>query len=87
MSDEWQPIETAPKDGTRILVARVGENIGADAMEINHWFVNETWRYEPVAGSADLYRRVKGDVYQGWSGNGHRATHWQPLPEPPEGAA
>lgn len=78
---EWQPIETAPKDGTYILVARAGENIGVAPVEVVEWcsMVNSHW--ERVEG--DLYRRVPDDPDEFWNGNGHRATHWMPLPEPP----
>lgn len=78
---DWQPIETAPKDGTRILVARLGKAIGVHEIEITEWFVMEQSRMEHVEG--DLYRKVLLEPYEGWNGNGHRATHWMPLPEPP----
>lgn len=79
MSADWQPIETAPKDGTRILIcnARCPE----DEIEITEWFVIPREHYEHVEG--DLYRKVSDDPYEAWNGNGHRATHWMPLPAPP----
>lgn len=82
MPSEWRDIETAPRDGTRILIARAGENVGCDEIEITEWYVVEVYHYEHVEG--DLYRKVKGKASEGWNGNGHRATHWMPLPEPPE---
>jgi hypothetical protein len=65
----WQPIETAPKDGTRLLLARTqvlsGELIvvsgswnSGGSMHMPHWMT-------PVLG--------------------FQPTHWMPLPAPPEG--
>lgn len=78
---EWQPIETAPKDGTHILAARAGECIGVDEIEITEWCVMENFTWEHVEG--DTYRKVRGEPTEFWNGNGHRATHWMPLPAPP----
>lgn len=69
MTGEWQPIKTAPKDGTMILVwpsrAWIEE---CDKGEVVYWDVEEeTWAgYGPLA-----------DDYTG-------PTHWMPLPEPPK---
>lgn len=81
MSD-WQPIETAPKDGTYIIVARRGEDIGSAPMEITQFFEIKNYHYEQVEG--DIYRKVEDEPYRSWNGNGHRATHWMPLPDPPK---
>jgi len=78
---EWQPIETAPKDGTRILIGRLDGNVGIDAIEICDWYVIERSHYEHV--EYDLYRKVMDEPNESWNGNGHRATHWMPLPDPP----
>lgn len=57
---DWQPIETAPRDGTSVLCwssvydAPVVAKGGADGT-----FWEGDWEYEV------------------------RATHWQPLPDPP----
>jgi hypothetical protein len=69
---EWQPIETAPKDGTTILlsngyhmaVARWDENFWNDANFC--WSISD-WHNEP------LYLR-----------GGYSATHWMPLPPLPQ---
>ena len=79
---KWQPIETAPKDGTQILVCRAGDEIGANAkVEITEWYTVERWRFEERSDGA--FNRVRDAPIEGWNGNGHRATHWMPLPEPP----
>lgn len=67
---EWQPIETAPKDETPVLV------YAESGMFVVRWLnrqnYNEGWwhiddnRYGPFA--------VRGPL----------PTHWMPLPEPPK---
>jgi hypothetical protein len=76
---DWMPIETAPKDGTRILV--VNKDEGADSIEITEWYSlgHDVYRERPDG----LYERHHETYAEGWNGNGHRATHWQPLPPPP----
>lgn len=70
----WQPIETAPKDGTRILAA-FGPETGyrVDIVTFMHspfgrsyWFSHIM---ETVRGSRAM-RRIQ-------------PTHWMPLPDPP----
>lgn len=80
----WQPIETAPKDGTHILIAKADDpnGVGMDQIEITEWCVLENFHWEHVEG--DLYRKVPDEPNEFWNGNGHRATHWMPLPEPPK---
>ena len=76
----WQPIETAPKDGTQVLIA--GGSVEYDA---------ETFPQErPFAGvhiaswckSSQSWSGPYGSEYdaQYW----HTPSHWQPLPAPPE---
>lgn len=80
---KWRPIAEAPKDGTSILVTRLGADIGPDPMEITKWCIMEECpRFEHVEG--DLYRKIAVEPSMFWDGNGHRATHWMPLPPPPE---
>jgi hypothetical protein len=73
----WQPIETAPRDGSWfVIVDRDGHC--------------EAGRYDPprhtryVAVGDGLFRAEEVVTYE-WDGfnNFHRATHWVPLPEPP----
>jgi len=74
---EWQPIETAPKDGTRVLLA--GGKMFCEALDCYvmsplsaQWDV-DIWL---VAGTEGGY--VCADVQE--------PTHWMPLPLPPSEA-
>lgn len=72
----WQPIETAPKDGTPILLYKPNEKRMGAYLLAGFWDV-EWWA---CAGSKLVYfSRLDQREY------GH-PTHWQPLPEPPEEA-
>ncbi len=82
---EWQPIETAPRDGTRIIVFY--------GSEMHAMLVREAWWKTPYEG-APLER---GSWCYHWAGNsdgclldksvhGIGATHWMPLPAPPTSA-
>lgn len=67
MSD-WQPIETAPRDGTTVLA-------GAQGRDGHLWhplplrFLDGRWRADFAEG--------------GWRSIDPQPTHWMPLPEPP----
>ena len=80
---EWQPIETAPRDGTVILF--YGEGcvcagwFGNDFRPFPWAFVDDT--RESLVGCCD--KEMTGRVHV----NGYpldTPTHWMPLPEPPK---
>ena len=81
----WNPIETAPRDGTTILLSRA--HLGDDVL-YGHWN-GESWRCawpefysETLAIARKLYRLEAGaHEYKTFSVN--NATHWMPLPAPP----
>jgi hypothetical protein len=73
----WQSIETAPKDGTPILVGRGRVNLGdgtyKDGIVLEaQWDANELGWY--FGGYVGGWLKVDPE---------HPPTHWQPLPEPP----
>lgn len=75
-SDAWQPIETAPKDGSQVLLF-----LGSpwDAVEMAHWY--EPWQnWQRGDDQPNPFR----DEYCGIGCN--VPTHWQPLPAPPTAA-
>jgi hypothetical protein len=66
---EWQPIETAPKDGTTVIVCR-----RAGKSRWRMWHPDEVW--------SDTWGRIRDDEYN-WQFAMEDPTHWIPLPEPP----
>lgn len=72
----WQPIETAPKDGTEIIAMYM--HIDTQIVHNAFWLEDEEgkdtgwWSYDKSEVS-----RVQLDDY--WT-----PTHWMPLPPPPE---
>lgn len=71
---QWQPIETAPKDGSWILVYEPGAD--EPCVYVVQWGVPEwgggpeTWVTIALGPNPDTY-------------NAEEATHWMPLPPPP----
>ena len=65
--NEWQPIETAPKDGTVVLVGR---------------FVDDGQAYCNGLIAVDWYRGPDMQ-WGMFSKRYWPATHWMPLPKPP----
>lgn len=67
---EWQPIETAPKDGTRILLYKKNKT---DA----YWCIVEAEWFE-----GQFYACSKEDIID-WDAGILTATHWMPAPKIP----
>lgn len=72
MSD-WQPIETAPKDGTCILVWSAEP--GYECVELVSWAEDE-----PFGTAKTWATQSEGP---GYSHEVESVTHWMPLPAPP----
>jgi len=76
-ADEWQPIETAPKDGTEIL------GLDQDAGEARVVFWDKRVKLDQHIGLLNVNRGacwVKSENYETFMPN-----TWQPLPAPPKG--
>lgn len=73
MEIKWKPIETAPKDGTSILLCNNRETtVGIymhDGREFPWVVFDGHFTKEPL---------------NGWSDNKFGPTHWMPLPDPPK---
>lgn len=69
MSDKWQPIETAPKDGTAIL-GYFGQTAGDEPPDMA--VIRYDKKYEWVIADLDTEQVDE-------------PTHWMPLPDPPKG--
>lgn len=70
---EWQPIESAPLDGTPVdLWCHANFVSGGPGRVSDCWFYeNKWWRYDDVRG--DAYCRAEV----------HNATHWMATPKAP----
>ena len=83
---EWQPIETAPKDGAMLLcwvkaerwsaIDGGGSGIGHDVSSVDFCW----WR----KGPAEVPQAGYWDNALGQIGDAQDVTHWMPLPPAPE---
>lgn len=82
---EWQSIETAPKDGTEIILAIP---TGAKQFNQQRYWVHLGW-YAPDESRFkwQFYDGVDDELDDRAMINGIQEdapTHWMPLPEPPQ---
>lgn len=68
---DWQPIETAPKDGTIFLVFNRG---------VRGRHIHDVWCGTYLAEKQGL---VAAGQFDGAPHLGWLPTHWMPLPDPP----
>jgi hypothetical protein len=80
---KWQPIETAPKDGTDIILGAPVQEYQGRRVEprstIGHW--------DTGAGFLCDIDDDGDPSWMSWDGGfttENPPTHWMPLPEPPE---
>lgn len=74
---QWQPIETAPKDGTWVLIAGPS---GYSTTPLRA----EVGRYYPQFRPLNPWQTHADDAF---TDGGPGPTHWIPLPEQPAAAA
>jgi hypothetical protein len=80
---KWQTIETAPKDGTAVLLwgGQCENDLGG--RWDNKGIVYAVFQHgDPEYDDPDLWVELGGCYYSSWINN---PTHWHPLPAPPEG--
>ena len=72
---DWKPIESAPRDGTSILVYVPAPTVGGRVMQASwsaDWYGDKTNQGWMPANCDEEY------------GCHYVATHWMPLPSPPK---
>ena len=85
---DWQPIETAPKDGTWIVLGKADWNVFPKARwgEVDGGdFLFDAWLFADETHGC-LVPNVDGGAVLGWSEDYEdecMPTHWMPLPKPP----
>lgn len=67
-ADGWQPIETAPKDWSNVILFCPDSAFNSDVME---------GYYSCADGGDDCWKRADGNFMIS-------PTRWQPLPNPPQ---
>ena len=77
---EWQAIETAPKDGTKVLIVN-DEGAMDVAGYVEQW--NERTEFVRKAKDGDVYRTVREEIGYWDTDTAYCPTHWMPLPEAP----
>jgi hypothetical protein len=77
---EWQPIETAPKDGTEIIVFHPEGGVCAA------FCPGDDFDWHCMDGSNTIVGSRSGRSIPSMTSFIHPPTHWMPLPEPPAGA-
>lgn len=73
---EWRPIDTAPKDGTRILVCSPGSDY--NQINIARWGVGEPFGETPA-----WVTDSEGPGYSTELEGEDEPSHWMPLPALP----
>ena len=74
---EWQPIETAPRDGSEIIAFGIR---GGD-----YGYTSDEKAWTGVSWSNSLKLWIETKAAPRYS-NGFKPTHWIPLPLPPKDA-
>jgi hypothetical protein len=73
---EWAPIETAPKDGTKIIGYQPKTDDEGEIINVMEWMPRQSWHRSDFTG---LWVEAHGEQYESY-----KPTHWMPLPEPPK---
>ncbi len=74
--DRWLPIETAPKDGTKIL-ALCHPTFVESGKPMSFSYINVVW------WRADRFKDSQWKWRHSLNDSAAEPTHWMPLPEPP----
>lgn len=82
---DWQDIATAPKDGTKVLIAWLDD--AGEWQQRSAWFEREFNIEDVTDDDATIWRQAWTDNRVQSFGNEevceYLPTHWQPLPAPP----
>ena len=72
----WRPIETAPRDGTLVL-------LWAESIGLHVAYLHQEWSWTKFR-VIRTWQALWCEKQSGDEDEGIKPTHWMPLPEPPE---
>lgn len=87
---KWQPIKTAPLDGSDVLLLTTCHGICEAWFSAGDWSDDTPIRPREYSGSAwvccdDAFQIEVEEIPEEHGGNHNgTATHWMPIPSPPE---
>jgi hypothetical protein len=89
---KWQPIETAPRDGTRIILGLPDLDGDGGGISVAGYWLEELEDGVDYMGHDGGFTDVDYQVFQpgrsfgaeSYRYAGRQPTHWMPLPEPPK---
>lgn len=79
---EWQPIETVPRDGTEVILAK-GDRVSSGAFIV--WKQSDS-EFSSTGVYLGEVEYDSGESFGTWDGgfcDDDQPTHWMPLPAPP----
>ena len=80
----WMPIDTAPKDGTKVLIVNA-DGVMDVAGFVPEWY--ERKEFVRIAEDGDVYKIVREDIGYWNADKAHCPIHWMPLPPLPDNVA
>ncbi len=78
----WQPIETAPRDGSEVLLSN-GRDVWTAAWCVE-WYGTKLPGRLPYSGQVVEPGWLRSNLDEEYGYPENDATHWQPLPDPPK---
>lgn len=75
LRSQWRDMESAPKDGTKILVFTYHGDV-----EITEWY--QSFWTEYIEEPDGRFKKITKLSHEGWNGN--FPLLWQPLPQGPD---
>lgn len=85
----WQPIETAPKNGSRIIIAwQLEQGTGEWEQRMAFWDPSHSLQWNKETETNEIIGAWTDDAVESWwyeETKEYHPTHWMPCPTPPVG--